>query len=215
MRKYTLIIISAALLVILLTTTALWFQYNQKGNIGAKQEGKKKPYSPLPKVYEVGDIVDSHNGVKVFYNGHVGNVIGRNRASDGYNLGLKYQCVEFVKRYYYEFYKHKMPNSMGHAKDFFKKSISDGGYNAERNLYQYQNYSKSKPQEGDLVVWDGNRANPYGHVAIISAVIDDYAEIIQQNPGTNAPSRIKLPLIHYGGRWKIAGLGILGWLRKQ
>ncbi len=52
------------------------------------------------RTYEVGDKVDSLNGVYVYYNSNVGNVSGRNLASDGYNLGLKYQCVEFVKRYY-------------------------------------------------------------------------------------------------------------------
>jgi hypothetical protein len=46
----------------------------------------------------VGQKIDSLNGVYVFYNGKVSNVSGRNKAPDGYNLGLKYQCVEFVKR---------------------------------------------------------------------------------------------------------------------
>ena len=68
---------------------------------------------------EIGDKVDSLNGVFVYYNHSVGNVSGRNTTADGYNLGLKYQCVEFVKRYYYENLNHKMPNSYGHAKDFF------------------------------------------------------------------------------------------------
>ena len=54
------------------------------------------------------------------------NVSGRNVTVDGYNLGLKYQCVEFVKRYYYKHYRHKMPNSYGNAKDFFIAQISDG-----------------------------------------------------------------------------------------
>ena len=56
--------------------------------------------------YSVGQRIDSLNGVFVYYNGSVSNVSGRNKASDGYNLGMKYQCVEFVKRYYLEYLNH-------------------------------------------------------------------------------------------------------------
>lgn len=70
--------------------------------------------------HTVGQAIDSLNGVYFYYNGSVDNVVGRNTTADGYNLGLKYQCVEFVKRYYFEHFNHKMPNSYGHAKDFLK-----------------------------------------------------------------------------------------------
>src|SRR5690606_35208838 len=89
--------------------------------------------------YEWGDRVDSLHGVYVYYNGSVGNVKGRNLAPDGYNLGLKYQCVEFVKRYYYEHLEHKMPDSYGHAKDFFDNAVGDGKLNKRRALIQYNN----------------------------------------------------------------------------
>ena len=67
---------------------------------------------------KVGQVVDQFNGVNVYYNGQISHVSGRNLTKDGYNLGQKYQCVEFIKRYYYERFKHKMPDSYGHAKDF-------------------------------------------------------------------------------------------------
>lgn len=50
--------------------------------------------------YRCGDVVDSFQGVHIYYNGFVNHVESRNLTPDGYNLGLKYQCVEFVKRYY-------------------------------------------------------------------------------------------------------------------
>jgi len=99
--------------------------------------------------YQIGDRLDSLNHVVVYYNGGMGNVSGRNTSPDGYNIGLKYQCVEFVKRYYYEYYKHKMPNAYGNAIDFFNKALKDGELNADRDLIQYTNPSKSKPQVGD------------------------------------------------------------------
>ena len=167
------------------------------------------------KSMEVGDKVDSLNGVYVYYNSSVGNVSGRNTAADGYNLGLKYQCVEFVKRYYYQHLNHKMPNSYGHAKDFFVKGLADGKMVKHRNLVQYTNPSSSMPKVNDLLVYDGTALNKYGHVAIVSKVTDTKIEIIQQNPGTYGPSRETYKLSKTGGKWKIEKDKVLGWLRKE
>ncbi|MDZ4752789.1 MAG: CHAP domain-containing protein [Flavobacteriales bacterium] len=82
-----------------------------------------------------------------------------------------------------------MPDSYGHAKDFFKKGIKDGDLNSQRNLTQYSNPSATKPKVKDLIIFDGNGFNPYGHVAIVSKVSETEIEITKQNPGPNAPSR--------------------------
>jgi surface antigen len=165
--------------------------------------------------YQIGDALDSLNNVKVYYNGAVSHVKQRN-TKDGYNLGLEYQCVEFVKRYYYEYYQHKMPDSYGHAKSFFNSNIKDGQVNKARALTQYNNPSKSKLQVGDLVVFDGTMFNKYGHVAIISKVNESDIEIIQQNPGATAPSRVKFLLKQTSNKhWQIENKRLLGWLRKE
>ncbi len=171
-----------------------------------------KKLNPNPN-YEVGQKLDSLNGVYVYYNGGVSHVGERNITKDGYNIGMKYQCVEFVKRYYYQFYKHKMPDSFGNAKDFFDASLSDSTLNLKRALIQFVNPSKSKPQIGDLVIFDGHSGNPYGHVAIISKVDDNFIEIIQQNPGPFAPSRVNFNLKKTYNEFKIEHERILGWLR--
>lgn len=165
--------------------------------------------------YEVGQGIDNLNGVYVYYNGDVGNIIERNTTTDGYNLGLKYQCVEFVKRYYYEHLNHKMPNSYGNAKDFFDKSLKDGKKNRQRNLIQYTNPSQTKPQVDDLLIFDGTIYNTYGHVAIISKVSDNEIEIIQQNPGPYRQSRETYGLKYENDKWKIKNGRVLGWLRKE
>lgn len=163
---------------------------------------------------EVGQVVDSFNNVSVYYNGGVGNVSGRH-VIEGYNLGLKYQCVEFVKRYYFEFYHHKMPDTYGHAKDFFDAAVIDGGQNAKRDLVQYTNPSFSQPQPGDLLVMGPTLSNPYGHVAIISKVQIDSIEIIQQNPGPFSDSRKIMELNKTpDDTWRIENGRVLGWLRK-
>lgn len=165
--------------------------------------------------FSVGQQIDSLNGVFVYYNGGVDNVSGRNTTADGYNLGLKYQCVEFVKRYYFEYYNHKMPDSFGHAKDFFDNTLSDGQNNAKRDLMQYTNLSLAKPEEGDLLIFDSTIFNLFGHVAIISNVTNNEVEIIQQNPGPFRKSRETFSLDYKNGKWKIKNKRILGWLRKQ
>lgn len=167
-----------------------------------------------PSSYSIGQPVDSLDHVVVFYNGYIKNVKGRNTSDDGYNIGLRWQCVEFVKRYYYEFYQHKMPNAYGHAKDFFNKKVKDGGMNADRNLTQFSNHSKYKPEVGQIIIFAPTIFNSFGHVAIISKVEKDKIEIIQQNPGPYSKSREWFKLEKKNGRWSIRNDRILGRLGK-
>lgn len=164
---------------------------------------------------DIGEIVDSLDGVYVYFNGGVGNTSGRNLSDDGYNIGIRYQCVEFVKRYYYEHFNHKMPDSYGNALDFYDKSLEDSTYNPKRDLVQYANSSCSRPLYGDLIIFDATTYNQYGHVAIISAVTDSTVTIVQQNPGPFARSRATFPLYFQEDKWTIDHTYTLGWLRKQ
>lgn len=161
---------------------------------------------------KVGAKVDSLDGVYVYYNGKISHVKDRNVSKDGYNIGLRWQCVEFIKRYYYEAHNHKMPNSYGHAKHFFANGLKDGQANPDRNLRQFTNPSKFKPRRGEIIIFDGNQWNPYGHVAIISKVENTQIEIIQQNPGPYANSREFFNLKKVKGSWTIEGNSILGRL---
>jgi len=158
--------------------------------------------------------IDSFNGVFVYYNGETTNVYGRNYAPDGYNLGLKYQCVEFAKRYYYQYLNHKMPDSYGNARDFFDPQVVDGGMNTARDLRQYTNPGSTRPEISDLVVLEGTTSNPYGHVAIISRVDATKIEIIQQNAGPYGRSRVEYNLYYQDGKWRIDSQRMMGWLRK-
>ena len=169
----------------------------------------------LNSAYKVGQALDSLDGVKVYYNGGVDHVLERNVTKDNYNLGLKYQCVEFVKRYYYEHSNHKMPDAYGHAKDFFDAEVKDGELNLKRNLIQFTNPIQSKPEVGDLMVFSGSVLNKFGHVAIISKVSQNEVEIIQQNPGPFSSSREVFEVKIHRENYKIDNKRVLGWLRKQ
>lgn len=191
------------LIIVLIVSSAIILTYKLILNI-----------NPNPK-YEIGQKLDSLNGIYVYYNGGVDRTGPRNLTVDGYNIGLTYQCVEFAKRYYYEHYKHKMPDAYGNAKDFFDKTLTDSSYSKKRDLIQFTNPSKTRPRVGDLIIFDGHVGNSYGHVAIISAVTEKEVEIIQQNPGPFGSSRAKYELILKDGKFSVRRDGTLGWLRKK
>lgn len=168
--------------------------------------------NPNPR-HAVGEQLDELNGVAIYYNGGVNTVQGRNLTQDGYNLGLRYQCVEFVKRYYFERHGHRMPDTYGHAKDFFDPRVGDGGINARRAMFQFSNGGTTPPQADDLLVFAPSLLNRYGHVAIIASVGSDTLQIAQQNPGPFGSSRESLALAHRDGRWYLGNDKVQGWLR--
>jgi len=185
--------------VVFITGCLIFYKYSKKININLN--------------YEVGQVIDSLNGVAVYYNGGVRHVDGRH-VVDGYNVGLKYQCVEFVKRYYLEYFQHKMPDSYGHAISFYDVGLKDGALNKRRNLLQFSNPSSSKPKVGDLIVMDATRSNQFGHVAIVSEVSESEIELIQQNGGAFASTRIRIGLRKKNNKWEVKNSRVLGWLRK-
>ncbi len=165
-------------------------------------------------MHAVGEPLDSFNGVTVYYNGAVGHVSERNLAKDGYNIGVKYQCVEFVKRYYYERFGHKMPVDHGNAKDYFDAAIPNGSLNAKRGLTQFKNGEGDLPAEEDLVVFGPWVFNRFGHVAIVSKVRPDYIEVVQQNPGPFGHSREQYKILRKEGTSSVDHPRLLGWLRR-
>ena len=167
-----------------------------------------------------GSAIDSYNGVNVYYNGNSKHIKGRNLSNDGYNFGLKYECTEFVKRYYYLHFNHKMPFTSGNAKDFYNINLKDGQRNIQRDLIQYSNPSKTKPEVDDLIIFPSNKFNHFGHVAIISKVTNNGIEVVQQNMGFS--SRATFALVNTNNEWKVTGnpfgwvdVKCLGWLRKD
>ena len=161
----------------------------------------------------IGDVMDRFNGVAVYFNGPVAHSGGISRAPDGYVYGLRYQCVEFIKRYYDQHLAHRMPRPTGNAREYFDPNVADGALNPARGLIQYRNGSAQAPQVDDILVfgpWPGNR---FGHVGIVSAVGAEAIEIVQQNPGPRGHSRRLLPLLQRDGAVRVDHPWVLGWLR--
>jgi surface antigen len=171
----------------------------------AKEQAEAAQQSDHP----VGTPIDEFQGVIVYSNGtNYMSSHGLNFSEDGYYYGYKWQCVEFVKRFYYLKFGHKMPDGAGNAKYFFNPMLEQGAFNEQRGLYQYHNGGDVKPQVNDLLVFtDG----AYGHVAIISEVGKDWLEVIQQN---SEVTREKYKLEENSGKFLVSGeKHPAGWLR--
>ncbi len=158
----------------------------------------------------VGKVLDSYRGVPVYSNGLLFfRSYGKNYAPDGYYYGQKWQCVEFIKRFYHDAKQHKMPDVMGHAKSFFDETAPDGRLNARRGLIQYRNGSTERPHPDDLLVFTDTK---YGHVGIVTEAGDSTVEIIQQN--ILGHTRQKLSLTSSNGHYFItAPRRPAAWLR--
>lgn len=154
--------------------------------------------------------LDSFRGVAVYDNGPlVARSHGRHYAADGYYFGQKWQCVEFVKRFFYEALNHRMPDVWGHAKDFFDPDTAAGNLNKKRGLLQFRNGGPITPQSGDLIVFTNGL---YGHVAVVSSVKSNQVEVIQQN--IHGHPRDVYSLTSTEGRWVIGDrYQPAGWLR--
>jgi surface antigen len=156
-----------------------------------------------------GVLIDSYKGVAVYDNGPlVFKSHGRNYSPSGYYWGQRWQCVEFVKRFYDVAKGHQMPDGWGHAKDFFDPAVSQGGVNQRRGLRQFRNGGDVGPVVDDLFVFDGR----YGHVGIVSEVTSNSVEIVQQN--IYQKPRQRFDLVMTNGMFTVRSGALMGWLRK-
>lgn len=158
----------------------------------------------------VGRVLDSYRGVPVYDNGLLFfRSYGKNYAADGYYYGQRWQCVEFVKRFYHQAKGHPMPDVWGHARDYFDPALLDGAVNPRRGLAQFRNGSPAQPQPDDLLVFTDTK---FGHVAIVTQVADGSLEVIQQNILGKPRQRFSLTVSN--GLWFVtAPRPPAGWLR--
>ena len=139
-----------------------------------------------------GDSLGSFNGVTAYYNsGGINSCGNRHWSSDRtYSYGFKWQCVEYVRRYYYDYLNHKMAETYGDAARYFKVNIPSGSINTERGLVQYHNGS-IMPQVNDLLIFQ-NMADGLGHVSIVTNVTDSTVSTIAQNIGMDCVNSLSL-----------------------
>ncbi len=161
--------------------------------------------------FQVGEIVDSWRGVSVRHNGApYWRSVGSHHSSTGYYYGKQWQCVEFIKRFYYDAFGHRMTDVMGHAESFFNEKLEHGAWNAKRDMWQFYNGQDEPPRPDDLMVW---RLGNYGHVAVVTRVEPGAVTVVQQN--VTSGSRSRLPYLTHNGKHEVGHLSWrpTGWLR--
>lgn len=151
-----------------------------------------------------GDTIGVYCGVVAYSNGRTG-YVGPHGV-----YGYKYQCVEYVNRFYVEAFGHRNMVRTGNAKDYFRTA-------SRRGLIAYANGGSVCPQVGDIICSNGGTS---GHIAIVRQISWGTVHVIQQNwYNDNRDNDIVLHLNRTRGHYTItdgfgAGYPIQGWLRK-
>lgn len=117
------------------------------------------------------DISIRGTEVELFSNGACHHVAkDYSHDSIGQYLGLKYQCVEFVRRYIYLAYRINLANKWhdGDAKDWY----------ANRKLMNLDAIELDNVKDGDIVTFTGGK---WGHIGVIWKIDADCITIASQN----------------------------------
>ena len=122
-----------------------------------------------------GTAVGSYNGVNSYSNESGSYVSNISNYINGSYIGMEWQCVEYVRRYYYmQFGKNLY--SLGGGMDAWQFF----GNAANMQLTPYVNGGTTTPQVGDILCWN-QTGSGVGHVAIVRAVGSSTVTVIQQN----------------------------------
>ena len=126
-------------------------------------------------------------------------------------FGWRYQCVEYVRRFYGVLGAD--PGGQGSSwASTDAVGFSDEDKARVLGLNRFENGSSTPPQPEDIIVFAGRR---YGHVAIVADIDANNVTLIEQN-GSITGFKV-LPVTRDGsGKWYIADYGSLAvkcWLR--
>ena len=162
-----------------------------------------------------GTELGSYNNVKAYSNGSVGYVSNTYNTASGINTGMKWQCVEYVNRYYYDRFQMDIRVAGHNATNYYPNASQHG-------LTPFPNNGTTSPQVGDLLCFsDGSAPTDYGHVAIVREVNSNSLKVIQQNVTQSASdANYTISMSVSGGHYNVSGSSIgsdficQGWLRK-
>jgi len=154
-----------------------------------------------------GTYVGSFNGVNAYSNRVKDYISNQDNFYNGVNTGMKWQCTEYVQRYYLQIYDINIkPDYLGPVTNFYYLGSAGG-------LLAYPNGGSVAPQVGDIIC-SGTGENR-GHVAIVREVGPNYINVIQQNWNNSSLDNSET-LSRNGNRVDPFNLSypIIGWLRK-
>ena len=96
-------------------------------------------------------------------------LIGSSVDVDGFPSEQPYQCVDLIASYYDYM---GVPRSYGNGCDYATNPLPMG----------WQRIQNAVPQKGDVLVYSGTEANPYGHVAIYESDWSTYHQNFNYHP---------------------------------
>jgi hypothetical protein len=120
-------------------------------------------------------VIGSYNGVNAYSNGEY---TGGTGYCGSYSSGnYKYQCTEYVKRYYRQI-KNKNLDGIGNANQYCTNA---GKYSLNRRWNCDPN-NPNIPWPGDIIV----KTSGIGHVGIVKSVGSNYIDVVNQNWGSSS-----------------------------
>lgn len=155
-----------------------------------------------------GSYLGQFNRVASYSNGSTGYVSNLSNYVGSVYTGMKWQCVEYVRRYYLSVFNTDLASRYtGNANTWYSNAAAMG-------LEQYPNGGTTPPQVGDILGSTGPSLN--GHVAIIKRITGNKVFTAQQNFANDSTDLDKpLTLTVSNGTYTVSGYsGIQGWLRK-
>ena len=123
---------------------------------------------------------------------------------DGLPTGKKWQCVEFVRRYYMQIHRLTFP-SVADAYEMMKLTEFIDMDTRQPHPCTFYSPTESTPQKDDILILEHEE---YGHTAVIVAVQGKRIRIAEQNWNPwDAP--------HYSRELSVDDPRIIGWLRTK
>ncbi|MBL7832214.1 MAG: CHAP domain-containing protein [Saprospiraceae bacterium] len=149
----------------------------------------------------VGAQSGSFNGVPAYMNCPIGssNTYGDSYVGSVY-VGKKWQCVEYVQRYYKIVYNLNIKPAFGNANTYWTNNN-----HSSVGLQKFANGSVA-PQVGDILV---STSGSFGHVAIVTGVTSSTVSIIDQNFSSTSQRNITRSgntIGNFSSGYSVAGL---------
>ena len=95
--------------------------------------------------------------------------------------GIKWECVEYVRRWYIKIFNITFP-SIKDAVDIWNIPYAYDPVTKKKFRFDsIMNGTNAEPVVGDILVFTQNEFYPYGHVAIITRLTQDYVYLAEQN----------------------------------
>ena len=112
---------------------------------------------------------------------YINDFIQKNHYEKNIYTGIQWECVEYVRRWYIKIFNLTFP-SIENAFDIWNiPYVYDPVTKKQLRFDSVANGTNVEPRVGDILVFTQNEFYPYGHVAIITRLTQDYVYLAEQN----------------------------------